>query len=408
MDFSDSYAEVRDISGNASKDAEAGLPTQIDSTPMLNTPKSLIVDLSNLYGGASSRVLSMLPRFPSGTVALAGLENSAVTREAMRLKLPIHVLGNHKTDPRILPRLIRLIRKEGFQVLDTQNIQSKFYASLAASFTRVALVSTINSWYENEHGGASTRGKIYTTLELATNQNLALYVTVSEKDRGMLLRSGIPEDKIELIYNAVDTVSPKIEPNFLRTQFNLPTHTLIALAVGRLVKIKGYDVLITAMKEAAQEIPHLACVIIGEGEAREELTHMIEESGLQGRVVLPGYLPREAILSALASCDIFAMPSRYEGTPIALLEAGSMACPIIASNAGGMPELVTHNEHALLVTPEDPHALAQALIHFAKDPSLAKRLGENAQKRVREKFGLEDQVTATMNAYQKAWRRKFS
>jgi glycosyltransferase involved in cell wall biosynthesis len=369
---------------------------------MPNPPKTLIVDLSNLYGGASSRVLSMLPRFPTATVALAGLENGAVTREAKRLGLPVHVLGSRKTNPRILPRLIGLIRREGFQVLDTQNIQSKFYASLAAIFTRVALVSTINSWYENEHGGASTRGKIYTALELATNRNLALYVTVSEKDRGMLLRSGIPEDKIELIYNAVDTTAPKIEPNFLHENFNLPSDALICLAVGRLVRIKGYDVLIEAMKEAAQEVP-IACVIIGEGEAREELTRQIEAVGLQGRASLPGYLPRETILSALASCDIFAMPSRYEGTPIALLEAGSLACPIIASNAGGMPELVSHEEHALLVPPEDPHALAQALIRLAKDRALAKRLGESAQKRVRENFSLENQVNATINAYQKAW-----
>lgn len=376
-----------------------------ESMLMPNLPKTLIIDLSNFYGGASSRVLSMLTRFPSGSAALAGLENSAVTLEAKRLGLPIHVLGSGKTDPRILPRLIRLIRKEGFQILDTQNIQSKFYASLAASFTRVALISTINSWYNNEHGGTSTRGKIYTMLELATNRNLALYVTVSEKDRSMLFQSGIPEDKIELIYNAVNTTLPKLEPNFLRTQLNLPSDALICLAVGRLVHIKGYDVLIEAMKEAAAEIPNLVAVIVGEGEIRDELTRQIEATGLNGRIILPGYFPRESILSALDSCDIFAMPSRYEGTPIALLEAGSLACPIIASNAGGMPELVSHEEHALLVTPEDPHALAQALIRLAKDRALAKRLGENAQIRVREKFSLENQVTATMNAYQKAWAK---
>lgn len=376
-----------------------------ESMLMPNFPKTLIIDLSNFYGGASSRVLSMLTRFPSGSAALAGLENSAVTLEAKRLGLPVHVLGSGKTDPRILPRLIRLIRKEGFQVLDTQNIQSKFYASLAASFTRVALISTINSWYNNEHGGASTRGKIYTTLELATNRNLALYVTVSEKDRSMLFQSGIPEDKIELIYNAVNTTLPKLEANFLRTQLNLPSDALICLAVGRLVHIKGYDVLIEAMKEAAAEIPNLVAVIIGEGEIREELTRQIEATGLNGRIILPGYFPRESILSALDSCDIFAMPSRYEGTPIALLEAGSLACPIIASNAGGMPELVSHEEHALLVTPEDPHALAQALIRLAKDRTLAKRLGKNAQMRVHEKFSLENQVTDTMNAYQKAWAK---
>ncbi|MCL4824965.1 MAG: hypothetical protein KJZ57_12185, partial [Anaerolineales bacterium] len=124
-------------------------------TPEPNPPKTLIVDLSNLYGGSSSRVLSLLTRFPAGTAALAGLERGAVTREALRLGLPVHVLGSRKTDPRILSRLVRLIRSEAYQALDSQNIQSKVFASLAASLTRVALVSTINSWYANEHGRAS-------------------------------------------------------------------------------------------------------------------------------------------------------------------------------------------------------------------------------------------------------------
>lgn len=366
-------------------------------------PKTLIVDLSARYGGSTSRVLSQLARFPAGTAALAGLENGAVTREARRMGLPVHVLGRRKTDPLILPRLIRLIRAEDYQVLDSQNIQSKLYASLAASLTNAALISTINSWYASEHGKTSLKGKLYTALELATNWNLSLYVAVSERDRQMLLRAGIREGDIALIYNAVDTVLPHIEPNFLRTTFNLPKDAPVCLAVGRLVRIKGYDVLIEAVKEAVREIPKLVCVIIGEGEARPALTRQIQEAGLRDRVILAGYLPRESILSALASCDLFAMPSRYEGTPIALLEAASLGCPIIASNAGGMPELVTHEEHALLVPPEDPSALARALIRLADDRALARRLGENAQRRVREKFSLENQVRATMEAYRKAW-----
>ncbi len=371
---------------------------------MPNPPKTLIVDLSNLYGGSSSRVLSLLSRLPAGTAALAGLERGAVTREAIRLGLPVRVLGSRKTDPRILPRLVQLIRAEGYQVLDSQNIQSKIYASLAASLTRVALVSTINSWYASEHGRASIKGRIYTALELATNWNLSLYITVSERDRQMLLRSNIRADDIELIYNAVE-IAPqeKADPNFLRAKFNLPSDSIICLAVGRLVPIKGYDVLVNALKEAAREMPQLVCIIVGEGEAREDLSKQIKEAGLESRVLLAGYFPREKTLSALASCDVFAMPSRYEGTPIALLEAGSLGCPIIASNAGGIPELVSHEEHALLVPPEDAHDLAQALTRLATDRALARRIGENAQKRVREKFGLENQVKATMEAYQKAW-----
>lgn len=375
-------------------------------TPEPNPPKTLIVDLSNLYGGSSSRVLSLLTRFPAGTAALAGLERGAVTREALRLGLPVHVLGSRKTDPRILGRLVRLIRAEGYQILDSQNIQSKVFASLAASLTRVALVSTLNSWYANEHGKASLKGKIYTAVELATNWNLSLYIAVSERDRQNLLRAGIRADDIALIYNAVDAAQPPpADRGFLRREFNLPADSTVCLAVGRLVRVKGYDVLVEAMKQVSDQKRNITCVIVGEGEAREELTRQIHEAGLDGRVILAGYLPRETIASALASCDVFAMPSRYEGTPIAVLEAAAMACPILASDAGGIPELVANEEHALLVQPEDPSALAQGLIRLGADRAFARRLGENAQRRVREKFSLEAQVAATMDAYRKAWAK---
>ncbi|MDL1927242.1 glycosyltransferase [Anaerolineae bacterium AMX1] len=249
-------------------------------TPEPNPPKTLIVDLSNLYGGSSSRVLSLLTRFPAGTAALAGLERGAVTRD-------------------------RLIRSEGYQALDSQNIQSKVFASLAASLTRAALVSTINSWYANEHGKASLKGKIYTAVELATNWNLSLYIAVSERDRQNLLRARIPEDDIALIYNAVDAAQPPpADRGFLRREFNLPTDSTVCLAVGRLVRVKGYDVLVEAIKQAASHMSNIVCVIVGEGEAHEELTRQIHEAGLDGRVILAGYLPRETIASALASCAV--------------------------------------------------------------------------------------------------------
>src|SRR5919198_939159 len=174
------------------------------SQTLQSSPKVLVVDFSNFYGGASSRVLSLMSRAQPGTIALAGLEVGAITKQARQLGLPVHALAKHKADPRLLARLVQLIQQERYNVLDTQNIQSKFWANLAALATGTALVSTLNSWYANEHGKTSLKGKIYTSLELLSNQSLDLYITVSEKDHQSLRKAGLPEAKIELIYNAVD------------------------------------------------------------------------------------------------------------------------------------------------------------------------------------------------------------
>jgi glycosyltransferase involved in cell wall biosynthesis len=368
------------------------------------SPKVLVVDLSNHYGGASSRVLSLMARAKPGTIALAGLESGAITKQARQLGLPVHALAKHKADPSLLPRLVKLIRQEGYNLLDSQNIQSKFWANFAALSTGTSLVSTLNSWYANEHGKASLKGRIYTALELFSNQSLDMYITVSEKDRQSLLKAGLPEDEIRLIYNAVDINLSAIpgNPEWLRQKFDLPQDAIICTAVGRLVPVKGYDVLVSAMQRVASQAPQLFCLIVGEGEAKEDLAAQIRQTGLEGRVRLLGYYDRENAMAILKSSDIFVMPSRYEGTPIALLEAAALARPILASDTGGIPELVQHGEHAFLVPPGDPTALAQGLLKLALDREYAGILGQNAQQRVHKKFNLESQLTATWQAYQKA------
>ena len=370
-------------------------------------PKVLIVDLSKNYGGSSSRVLALMARAGPGTMALAGLESGAITRQASQMGLPVRAVASHKADPRLFIRLVRIIRQEGYNLLDSQNIQSKFWASLAALLTQTSLVSTLNSWYANEHGRDSRKGQIYTALELLTNRRLDLYITVSERDRRSLLEAGLPEDKVELIYNAVDVDPAAIsgDSDWLRRKFSLPADCMICTAVGRLVPVKGYDILMAAIQRIASRVSQLQCLIVGEGECRDELCRQIQRAALQDKVHLVGYLDRQETLSIVKASDIFVMPSRYEGTPIALLEAAALARPIVASATGGIPELVSHEEHAFLVPPGDPSALAEGLLKLTLDREYARVLGQNARQRIQQKFNLETQAMATWQAYQKALDR---
>lgn len=375
------------------------------NTKLCTPPKVLIIDLSLKYGGSSSRVISLIKDSPSGSIALAGLSSGAVITEAAKIGLPVHVVGKRKTDPMIVFRILKLIRQHNYQVMDTQNVQSKFWGSLASIFSNTALVSTINSWYANEHGKTSNKGKLYTQLELLTNWGLDLYITVSKKDKLSLLNSKIPENKIELIYNAVNVDVDAIpdSPEWLQRKFQLPPKSLVCTAVGRLVPIKGYDVLINAAKQVVAKSPNLYFLIVGDGEERENLENQIKRSGLERNILLAGYQDRQSVLAILNSSDFFVMPSRYEGTPIALLEAAAFGKPIVASNSGGIPELVENEVHALLVPPEDPAALADALNRFCTNPEAAKRLGKKAQERVGNQFNLENQIKRTWEAYQKAF-----
>ncbi len=368
--------------------------------------KVLIVDLSRRYGGSSSRVLSLLHQFKSNRIALAGLKNSPILKAAEQIGATIYDLGSYKVDPRILFRLIRIICREGYHVVDTHNIQAKFWASIATSIRRVAFVSTLHSWYAHEHGKGSFRGWFYTSLELLTNRNLDRYITVSQNDQEKLIQSGIPQSKIELIYNAV-SIDPKSVTGLSDSrllQLNIPENSVICTAVGRLVPVKGYGVLIRAIKEISRKFPEVYCLIVGDGNLYLELKKHINDLELQNRVHLLGYQKHNKVMSILKSSDIFVMPSLYEGTPIALLEAAAMGKAIIASRVGGIPELVNDGEQAILFSPGDHQVLVEAITQFVSDKKKAREFGKQAQIRIRSRFGLDAMVQATKLAYIKAWK----
>lgn len=374
-----------------------------DSDSTKNPVRVLVVDLSHEFGGASSRALGLMSRFPAGQIGLAAITDSPVYASAKTMGLTTYPVGVHKADWHILPNLIKIIREHPYQVIDTQNIQSKLWGSLAAWRTGCALVSTLNSWYIFEHG-KNPKGVIYTWLELVSNMHLDGYIVVSATVRDALLKVVKNAPFVDLIYNATGVQAEDIHADgkWLKTSYNLPVDSIICSAVGRLVWAKGYEDLIEAMSKIAGKEPKLHCLLIGDGELRNPLHDKIEQAGLGGRILILGFQDHKTALSIMKASDFFVMPSRQEGTPIALLEAAAVGSPILATACGGIPELVTDGEQAILVPPRNPSALAEGLLLFCRDSELRQVLASRAQARIKREFSLETQVQATMAAYEKA------
>lgn len=370
----------------------------------MDIPKVLIVDISANFGGANARVLSLIKSFPKDRIGLATIEGSVIASELERDGFQVYRLAAGKFDLRIPFRMTRIVREHGYQVLDTQNPQSKLWGSLAAYWAGVALISTLNSWYMNEHPKYSARWFIYTGMEFLTNFALSRYIVVSREIEAAMLKAGIAKDRIDLIYNAVDVDAALIKDNRQRLleNYHLPADAVICLAAGRLAWAKAHDDLVRAVAQVHEWKTSLVCLIAGEGELQARLIEQIAELGMQEKVFLLGHLNHDELLSTLKACDVYVMPSRTEGTPVALLEAAALGKPIVASAVGGIPELVTNGEHALLVPAGDVNSLAAALAKLIDEPQLAAALAAKAMQRVVAQFSLVSQVRATALAYQKA------
>ena len=365
--------------------------------------RTLLIDLSRHFGGASSRALALLDGLSINNSVLATLRNSPVSRYATEKQLNALSVGNHKLDMKIPSRLKQIILKQQIQVVDTQNPQSQFWGHLAVGRKNTALVSTLNSWYFDEHNG-NIKGRVYQMLQNLTHSRVDMFIAVSEQIRDRLSGNGVHQDHIKLIPNAVSINPNAIKANRFSVckEFDFPDDAIICCSVGRLVEAKGYTFLLEAMARVGDTLPRLYCLIIGKGRLDHALAERIKKLGLEQRVIIAGDQPPEKTLQLIKSADMFVMPSISEGTPVALLEAAALKIPIIASRVGGIPSILTANDNALLTEAGNVADLAEAITSLYKQPAAAKERAIKAQTHVLNQYGFDALARATRAAYEQA------
>jgi glycosyltransferase involved in cell wall biosynthesis len=167
----------------------------------------------------------------------------------------------------------------------------------------------------------------------------------------------------------------------------------MVLTLARLDKQKGLHYLL----EAAALIPEAMFVLAGEGPERPALEAQTRALGLNHRVVFLGY--RDDVGDLLASCDLFVLPSLFEGLPLSVLEAMAAGKPVVATAIGGTDEAIVHGETGLLVHPADPVALARAIRTAVSDPVLSQRLGAAGRARAQQEFAAESMVRRITEIY---------
>lgn len=182
-------------------------------------------------------------------------------------------------------------------------------------------------------------------------------------------------------------------PGFVRKlpETDHVTRDPLVLGVGRLSHEKGFDLLVRAFARSGLIDAGFRLVILGEGPERGALQDMASELGLGRQFDLPGVVSEPA--SWMARASVFALPSRYEGFPNALLEAMAMGCPVVASDCSGVRDMVQHGRNGLVVAPDDEAAFSSSLTALALNPRLAAQFSADAIE-VRSRFDRESVVSA--------------
>ena len=222
-------------------------------------------------------------------------------------------------------------------------------------------------------------------------------IAVSEGVRESYLGIGLAPDRITTVPNGIVPRGPGPGRARARQALGLDPDQLVVMNVGRLLQQKGQCWLVEAMPELAARFPDLAVVIVGEGYLRGQLTERAAELGVGEHLRLPGHRADARML--LDAADVFVLPSRQEGMPLAAIEAMDTGLPVIATDVVGTAEVVADRETGVLVPPGDVPALGTALVELLADPELRARYGAAGRRRYEERFTAQRMAAATLAVY---------
>ena len=220
-------------------------------------------------------------------------------------------------------------------------------------------------------------------------------VTVTEYNRRFLVEQHPAADasRIRVLYNGVDL--DYFSPGEAADKPSLP----IVMAVGRLVAKKGFADLIRACAALKSRGHSFRCVIIGQGREEQKLRDLAVEIGVDDRIELAGARHQEEVRDMMRSASVLCLPCLRDGDgnqdalPTVLLEAMATGLPVVSTRLSGVPEIIDSESNGLLVEPEEPMQLAEALARILTEPSLARSLREAGRQRASDRFDIRRNVT---------------
>lgn len=283
-----------------------------------------------------------------------------------------------------LLKLLRFIKKEKPSIVHTHMAKAGTLGRLAAKIAGVPLI------FHTYHGHifhsyfSPIKARVFVGIERVLGRFTDTIIVVGERQRQEIAAYGIaPIQKLAAI-----PLGLELEPFLvaeghrgeLRQELGLGAQTPLVGIVARLVPIKAHEYFLQAARLVREEIGGAKFLVVGDGERRGELEGLAESLGLKGEVLFLGW--RRDLPRVYADLDVVVLSSLNEGSPVSLIEALAAARPVVATDVGGVGEVVVDGETGLLVPPKDAAALAQAILTLLADPQRGRRLGLVGRQRV--------------------------
>jgi len=305
-------------------------------------------------------------------------------------------------DYRLYYKLAREFRRHRIHIAHTHSWATTMEGIIGARLAGVPLI------IHGEHGTIKTDTQLHIQIQRwlwrATDQVLSVSEVLREN---LHKKFDFPKERIRVVTNGVDLARFDFSRNGVdyKARLGFSSKTLLIGAVGRLVPVKAYPLLLKVCLSVFKEIPNAHLLLVGDGPLLDTLVQSAQDDEMANRVHFLG--ARKDVPEILRGLDVYVLSSENEGMSNTILEAMACGRPVIATAVGGNPELVVDGETGLLVPPNDPHAMAAAITKLLRDPQHSQQMGRRGRQRVEEKFSLEVMVRNYAKVYLEVFGRRF-
>lgn len=294
----------------------------------------------------------------------------------------------HQYDPRVLWRLLEAIREHDIHIVHSHDYKSDILAWAVSRFHRAATMSTVHGWIWNNR-----RFRLYTRIAQSVLPRFDQVIAVSGETSNAVLRCGVAPERLVTIHNGivVERYDPAAVPaGTIRAKYGIPATARVVGYVGRLSPEKGQRDLLQAAAAIAPSYPDVWFLFTGDGPDQGDLERIVAESGLASRTVFTGHM--KDVRPIYRDIDLLALTSHTEGFPNVILEALCMGRPVLATDVGGVREIVDDGVTGVLLPMKQPARIEAALRRLLDDPAGARRMAETGQARVHREFSFQGRV----------------
>lgn len=281
-----------------------------------------------------------------------------------------------------LLRLLVLIKRRDYDLVHTHLVRAAFYGRLACRMSDTPMLSSVHD--------------MLTWKNYPRDRQL---IAVSEAVKGQLVSRGFDASRIKVVFPGARDCGCGAQREAVRgvarRALGLAPDDVALFMIGRVAEVKGHDIALEALRQLQGKVGRPLRLFFAGQETEWGATLHAAEAG-----ALATWLGRrDDVPQLLSAADIVLQPSRSEGLPLALMEASAAGCAIIASQVGGVPEVIDDGVNGLLVPADDASALATAVRQLLENPALAQAFGLSARQRYEADFSLDTMIQATLEVY---------